>query len=404
VLGLFGNVLQWIGPGPVGLQTYRRSGTLSTRRTGKDNPLTRAALPTRLPPRHQGAAVIRLGIVGCNYGRTVQLPAFRLDPRCRVVALAGTDPERTTALAREAEVPEAFGDWTALVEHPDVDAVAIATPPSRQPEIAIRALALGKPVFAEKPLAADVAGAAAMLRQAGAIPTMIDFSFTELPAWRTAKSLLDQGAIGGLRHVAVSWNVENASTRLRLKNWKTSGAEGGGALGNFASHSLHYLEWFCGPIVQLSAHLSGLPDDPAFETNVTLSLDFSSGASGSYAMSCASYLGSGHRLEFYGEDGTLLLDNPTSDYMRRFALSHARRPAEALEPIAVEPDPRDRQFPTEARIAPVSRLAGRFLDAVERRTPVSPGFAEGYRVQVLLDAVRLSQAQGCRIKPAEGAA
>ena len=116
-------------------------------------------------------------------------------------------------VAREAQVPEAFGDWTALVEHPDVDAVAIAVPPGRQPEIAIRALALGKPVFAEKPMAADLAGAAAMLRQAGAIPTMIDFSFTELPAWRAAKSLLDRDAIGRLRHVAVSWNVENAWIR-----------------------------------------------------------------------------------------------------------------------------------------------------------------------------------------------
>ena len=58
---------------------------------------------------------------------------------------------------------------------------------------------------------------------------------------------------------------------MRLRNWKTSGADGGGALGNFVSHSLHYLEWFCGPIAGLSARLSGLPDDPALETTVALS-------------------------------------------------------------------------------------------------------------------------------------
>ena len=155
---------------------------------------------------------------------------------------------------------------------------------------------------------------------------MIDFTFTELMAWQKAKTLLDSGAIGRLRHVDVLWNVENASTRLRLKNWKTSGEAGGGALGNLASHSLHYFEWFCGPLTGLSARLSGLPDDPAFETGVTLSLAFQSGASGSLTMSCASYLGSGHRLEFYGDDGTLLLVNPTTDYMRGFVVSHARRP------------------------------------------------------------------------------
>ena len=173
---------------------------------------------------------------------------------------------------------------------------------------------------------------------------MIDFTFTEIRAWQKAKALLDSGAIGRLRHVDVLWNVENASTRLRLKNWKTSGEAGGGALGNFASHSLHYFEWFCGPLTGLSARLSGLPDDPAFETGVTLSLAFQSGASGSLTMSCASYLGSGHRLEFYGDDGTLLLVNPTTDYMRGFVVSHARRPG-ALMPIDVEDDPLDRQFP-----------------------------------------------------------
>ena len=49
-----------------------------------------------------GAALIRIGIVGTNYGCQVQLPAFRLDPRCEVVALAGSDQARTAALARRA--------------------------------------------------------------------------------------------------------------------------------------------------------------------------------------------------------------------------------------------------------------------------------------------------------------
>ena len=37
-------------------------------------------------------------------------------------------------------------------------------------------------------------------------------------------------------------------------------------------------------------------------------------------MSCASYLGIGHRIEFFGEDGTLVLHNPGADYMRGFEL------------------------------------------------------------------------------------
>ena len=44
-----------------------------------------------------------------------------------------------------------------MIERPDIDAVAIAVPPRLQPEIAVAALKLGKPVFVEKPMAADLA-------------------------------------------------------------------------------------------------------------------------------------------------------------------------------------------------------------------------------------------------------
>jgi predicted dehydrogenase len=316
-----------------------------------------------------------------------------------VVALAGTDQARTAELARQSGIAMAFGDWKALIERTDIDAVAIATPPQVQPAIAVRALELGKAVFVEKPMATDLAGAAAMLQAAATAQkvAMIDFNFPEVMAWQKTKMMIDAGAIGRLRHVMVNWTVENQSTRQRLKNWKTNVASGGGTLGNLASHSFDYFEWFCGPIVELSAQLSGLPDDPQMEVTVMLSLGFASGATGSLALSSASYLGSGHRLEFYGDDGTLVLANSTSDYMRGFTLSHARRPAAALSPVVIEADARDRTAP-DGRIAPVSRLTSRFLDAIEQQKFAAPDFVDGYRVQFLLDATRRSHAQGRRIE------
>ncbi len=200
-------------------------------------------------------AEIRLGIVGANYGLSVQLPAFRHDTRCNVVALAGSDEARTRARAAEAGIGKAYGDWRALVEDRGIDAVSIAVPPSLQTEIACAALQSGKAVFAEKPLAADLAGARAMLDAARASgrPTMIDFNFCQVAAWQRAKAMLDDGAIGPLRHIAVHWHVENYSTAKRLRNWKTLSGQGGGVLGNFVSHCFHYLEWFGGPLTRLSA-------------------------------------------------------------------------------------------------------------------------------------------------------
>jgi predicted dehydrogenase len=346
--------------------------------------------------------VIRLGIVGCNYGRMVLLPAFRADPRCEVIALAGTDAARTAELARAVNVPKAYGDWSMLVENDAVQAVAIATVPFLQAQIARRALEFGKPVFAEKPMASTLGDAAIMLRQAEAsrLPAVIDFSFHQIASWQRAKAMLEEGAVGAVRHVTVHWHVENRAVQTRMRNWKTLSGDGGGVLGNFVSHCFHYLEWFCGPIVRLTARLSGLPGDEDLQTTAAMALDFKNGLLASLSMSCASYLGGGHHIAFYGGAGTLVLTNATPDYMRGFELLYAKRPAPALSPVVVD-DPADRNF-SDGRIAPVSRLAKGFLDAIETDTPASPGFAEGYRVQQLIDAAQRSHRSGTAVDVSAG--
>ncbi|MFN3655680.1 MAG: Gfo/Idh/MocA family protein [Pseudolabrys sp.] len=338
--------------------------------------------------------MIRLGIVGTNYGRTVQMPAFRADPRCTVVAIAGSNEARTAELAQAAGVPKAYGDWRALVEDKEVDAVAIASLPSLQARIALRALELRKPVFAEKPLASDLASARTMLEAARAsgVPTMIDFNFHQIAAWLRAKDMLDHGVIGALRHVTVHWHVESRAIQMRMRNWKTVGDDGGGVLGNFISHCFHYLEWFVEPLGGLSARIGGLPGVADLETTVAMALTFRSGPLVSLSMSCASYLGGGHKIEFFGEDGTLVLHNPGADYMRGFELMHARRPDVPLQRIPVD-DPVDARYP-DGRIAPVSRLAGMFFDAIEKGGTPRPGFAEGYRSQQLIDAAQRAHKEG----------
>jgi len=335
--------------------------------------------------------MIGVGIVGCNYGRTVLIPAFRHDPRCEVVALAGTDAVRTAELARAANIARGFGSWQALVEEPAVAVVAIAVPPDFQPTIAQRALELGKPVFLEKPLAVDLAGAQVILESArmSKRPTIIDFNFPELLSWRRAKTILDGGTIGRLQNVVVTWNFENRATRLRLENWKIRANGGGGLLGNFVSHCFHNLEWLCGPISGLAARLFSLPDRNA-DGSVAVALAFASGAGGSLQISCVSFLGSGHRIELYGEDGTLVLFNPTADYFRGFELRVGRQGDDALKLIAIE-DADEDQF-ADSRIAPVSRLVRRFMDACERGRSPLPGVAEGFRVQCLIEAARRAHA------------
>src|SRR5260370_2953363 len=62
--------------------------------------------------------MIGVGIVGCNYGRTVLIPAFRQDPRCEGVALAGTDTARTAGFAPAPNVPRGLARWPGIGPKP----------------------------------------------------------------------------------------------------------------------------------------------------------------------------------------------------------------------------------------------------------------------------------------------
>jgi len=336
----------------------------------------------------------RLGVIGCGYGAQVLVPAFRADSRARIVGISARGLARAQATAQTHGIPRFFDDWRGLLESGEIDAVAIAAPPDAQPDIALAAFARGLHVFAEKPLALDFGAAKALAEAAteSGLAHAVDFNFREIAALRAARDLLQSGALGGLRHVAVVWQVESYANKARLEGWKTNQGAGGGALSNFVSHALDYLEWFIGPITGMSARLAGMPGDARpNDTFVSLTFAFANGAAGSLVMSAAAYRGSGHKIEFYGEDGTLVLDNPGPDYMRGFSLSIARRPGDfAPVPVAAQPE----DIWEDGRVLPSSRIVRGFLDWINGGPQATPNFAAGLRVQELLEAARQSHATG----------
>jgi predicted dehydrogenase len=341
-------------------------------------------------------AAVGVGIIGLGYGLGVQLPAFRRDSRIEIRALCARDEKKVREAAKASQVPQAFTDWRRLVDASDIDAVVISVPPMVQAEIAAQALAAGKAVFAEKPLAADLTGAKTVADLAARTgrPNVIGFTFARVPAFEEMHRLLAAGAIGALRHIAVAWNVENYTNRHRLQNWKSSRESGGGGLFNFVVHSLYYLEWLVEPIAGLSARLDRIPDDTRTgDTFVAMAFRFRSGIAGSLSMSAAAFPGSGHRIEIYGENGALILDNPTTDYMRGFSLKLATREQPAWRTSDLEkPEDDDSR---DGRILPASRLASGFIDWVALGIPARPNFADGLRVQMLLDAARRANDTGC---------
>lgn len=329
-------------------------------------------------------------MIGAGYGQAVIIPAIRRDPRAEVTAISATSFEKARRIADQTNVPYAFGTWQELLAFEGVDALAIAVPPAYQPAIVEAAAMRRLPIFLEKPLSVNLSDAHRIyevLKEAN-LASVVDFNFTGLEYFRTAREAFRAHKIGRLDHVVVNWQVETYANQHRTRNWKTDFQKGGGTLFSFVSHSLHYLEWLTAQkVCALSARLFRiLDDDRSGEATAYLHLEFDSGASAAIAASAASPLGSGHEIAFYGSDGCLILRNMTRDYMRGFDLIHGTR--SSVAPVSIVKSPPTPHNAEDGRIAPSAKLIGVLLDAIRDQNTGCDGVGvrSGLRVQQLLDA------------------
>jgi predicted dehydrogenase len=337
----------------------------------------------------------KVGVVGIGFGLGVHVPAFRLDSRCEVAAICASTAERAVEAACKAGIPNSVGDWRELVADPEIDVVSIATPAGAQFEIAREAVAAGKHVFLEKPLAstADQGRELVELAEERSVRTSVDFEFVETPGWPELKSALEAGEFGDLRIVNLDWQVNSYAIQNGFfDSWKLRPAQDGGVLNLFGTHTFHYLEWLFGPIRRLRAHLPGMPGLPReVEALALLQIEFENGAQGSVSLSSASFQGNGHRLEIYGSAGSACLSNPTKDYIRGFELEIGAVATWERRRIELAEDD-DQQ--RDGRIAPVGCMVRRFVDAIEEDRECSPNVADGWRVQRWIDVARASAKSG----------
>ena len=332
---------------------------------------------------------VSIGVIGLGFGQQVHVPAFRAAGGV-VAAICARQLERAQTAARELKIPKACGDWRELIADTEIEAISVAVPPPAQAAIVLAAVQTGKHVFCEKPLATSGEQARqiyAEANKAGVVHAM-DFIFPEIEAWRKTRELLNDSSLGHLRHAALTWRLETYAHRAKVDNWKRDAAAGGGTLGNFASHTLHYLEWFFGPITRLTAKLS--PDGGKAEARVEAWMEFAAGFSATVSVAADAFLGSGHRLEVYGEDGSLVLENKTADWARGFTLATGTRQIGKLVPVEVATE----ESQADGRIYPVSRIARRFLEAIRSGREATPNLRDGCRVQALMDAIRVADQGG----------
>lgn len=196
-----------------------------------------------------GDGVLRVGMVGHGFMGAVHSLAWRAAPAAfglpvgvELAVLVGTERMRTGEAARRWGWAETETDWRRLVGREDVDVVDICTPGDSHAEIALGALAAGKHVLCEKPLANSVAEAEAMVEGAveasgRGVRSMVGFNYRRVPAVALAREMVAAGRLGRVRHVRAcylqDWLVDpDFPLTWRLRRDRA----GSGALGDLGAH------------------------------------------------------------------------------------------------------------------------------------------------------------------------
>ena len=133
---------------------------------------------------------IRVGIVGTGFAAKVRAQSISTESRTQLIAVAGRNPERTREFAQSFDILP-VDDWQQLIQMPDIDLVLVATINGNHGAIVKAAIAAGKHIIVEYPLAIDFAQAAEIVKLAAAKKVLLHIEHIEL--------------LGGLHQTMKEW-------------------------------------------------------------------------------------------------------------------------------------------------------------------------------------------------------
>lgn len=268
------------------------------------------------------AAIVGTGFMGRVHARAVQVAGGR------VVGAVGSTPERAVAAQGDLQADAVFATLDELLDTADVDVVHVCTPNHLHEPVVLAALAAGKHVVCEKPLATSSAAAEAMTaaaREAGRV-TAVPFVYRFHPMVREARERVRAGEVGAV-FLAHGSYLQDWLLHPTDDNWRVDPHLGGPtrAFGDIGSHWCDLLEFVTQErITRLSAQSSTVNKLRGVDTlrNVTtedvvvVQFATASGAIGSVVVSQVS-AGRKNRLllEVSGSRGSLAFDQENPEQL-----------------------------------------------------------------------------------------
>lgn len=253
---------------------------------------------------------VKWGFIGCGEATEKKSgPAFPLIKGSEVVAVMGRDKEKTKEYAKRHNIPHWYTDAQALIDDPDVNAVYIATPPSSHATFAIMSMKAGKPVYVEKPLAANYEDCARINRisQETGVPCFVAYYRRYLPYFNKVRELLPR--IGKILNVQIRFAVPPRDLDFNRSNlpWRViPDIAGGGYFYDLAPHQLDLLQEMFGCILEAEGYSTNRGGLYKAEDTVSACFKFETGipGSGSWCFVAHESAREDH-IEIFGSKGSI---------------------------------------------------------------------------------------------------
>ncbi|WP_122761068.1 Gfo/Idh/MocA family protein [Pseudomonas viridiflava] len=279
-----------------------------------------------------------IGLIGTGFmGRAHALAfgsanaALELPARIHLSALADADSARAEQCAQAWGFDRSHADWQQLVEDPRVQIVAITTPNHLHFPMAMAAIAAGKAVYCEKPLAVSLAQADEMQRSAKAagVVTQVGYNYQHNPMIGLAREMIEAGELGDIVSFQGEFSEDFMGSATSPWSWRCEAAHAGGALADLGSHLLAMARYLLGDIEAVCADANTVhsqrPASPGSNEMRAIAVDdqthallrFASGARGTFS---SSWLKHGYKnhlsFEISGTQGTLTYDQERLNELR----------------------------------------------------------------------------------------
>ena len=377
---------------------------------------------------------LRVGMVGYAFMGTAHSQAWRtvnrvfdLPAQVSMVAVAGRQQAQVVSAATRLGWAHAVTDWHQLVERDDIDLVDICTPGDSHAEIAIAALAAGKHVLCEKPMANSVAEAVAMVEAAAAahdrgVRVMCGYNYRRVPAVALLRQMIVDGRLGEVRHVRAVYLQDWITDPQFPLVWRLQrDIAGSGALGDIGAHIIDLTQFLTGqeivgvsaltetfvatrPLATASTGLvaqGGAATGPVTVDDAALFVArLSGGALATYeATRFATGRKNALRVEINGSLGSAVFDLERLNELEFYDASAPAATQGFTRILVTEPE-----HPYMSAWWPAGHLIGYehsfthqardLVEAIATGADPSPSFADALQVQLVLDAVERSAAGG----------